>query len=31
VAAPGGGGSGGAGNHNGSDGYTGICLVYEFK
>lgn len=31
VAAPGGGGPGGAGNHNGSDGYAGICLVYEYK
>jgi hypothetical protein len=31
VAAPGGGGPGGAGNHNGSDGYAGICLVYEYR
>ena len=31
VAAPGGGGPGGAGNHNGSDGYAGMCVVYEYR
>jgi len=31
VAAPGGGGPGGAGNHNGSNGYTGMVVVYEYK
>lgn len=29
--APGAGAFGGAGNHNGGDGSTGICLVYEYK
>lgn len=29
--SPGAGAMGGAGNHNGGTGSTGICLVYEFK
>jgi hypothetical protein len=31
IGAPGGGAFGGAGNHNGGTGLTGICIVYEYK